>query len=46
MQDLDLYSTPSAKAGTCENLQAKAENLTDAGRQAAVPRPPLARHAP
>lgn len=46
---MDLSSTASAKyclqSRNLSETQAAAENLTDAGRQAAVPRPPLARHA-
>lgn len=45
----DRSSTASVKycrqSRNLRKTQAAAENLTDAGRQAAVPRPPLARHA-
>lgn len=47
--ELDLSSSASSKlcrqSRNLRETQAAAESLTDAGRQAAVPRPPLARHA-
>lgn len=47
--EVGLSSSASAKhcrqSGNLRETRAAAENLTDAGRQAAIPRPALARHA-